>query len=95
MPREITIKPVLNGFVVDVGCQRVVFTNTKQLGVAVEEYYNHPEEVEAKYRMNAVNKMQGPTEACPPPQPPMGGCLDQVNAARDPVRSDPPSQIPR
>jgi hypothetical protein len=86
MPREITIRPVLNGFVVDVGCQRVVFSTTKQLGIAVEEYYNHPDEVEAKYRENAVNKImnEGTCAAPPPPSAMNIAGTDCAAQERDP-----------
>lgn len=80
MPREITIRPVLNGFVCNVGCQVVVFTDTKSLGRAVEEYFDHPEETEKRYIEKAINRMEAcpqpaqanriseASEPCPPPQ---------------------------
>jgi hypothetical protein len=58
MSREIIITPVLNGFVCQVGCQRVVFGSTRELAVAVEEYYNHPEDTEKRFIEKAINKME-------------------------------------
>ena len=60
MPREINIKPVLNGFVCQVGCQTLVFDTVRSLAVAVEEYFNHPEETEKRFLEKAINKMEGP-----------------------------------
>lgn len=63
MAREVTIRPVLNGFVCQVGCQLVVFNDTKSLGRAVEEYFDNPEQTEKRYLEKAVNKIA----VCPPP----------------------------
>jgi len=65
MPRRVEIEGVLNGFVCQVGCQRVVFNDVQSLSRAVEEYFLHPEETEKRYIEKAVNKMEGPVA---PPQ---------------------------
>jgi hypothetical protein len=65
MIRSITIEPVLNGFVLQVGCQKVVFNDTKTLANEIRRYYDDPEGVEASYIKNAVNEMQGAQEAPP------------------------------
>lgn len=66
MTREIIIKPVLNGYVCDVGCQRVVFTDKQTMLNQLSEYYDKPEEVEQRYIQRAVNKMQAVPEPCRP-----------------------------
>ena len=79
MPREITIKPVLNGFVCQVGCQTVVFDNVRSLAVTVEEYFNHPEETEKRFIEKAVNKMEEHTLA---PTPPTSQCESEPSVNR-------------
>ncbi|HAX98967.1 MAG TPA: hypothetical protein DCY12_08825 [Candidatus Atribacteria bacterium] len=56
MAREIKIKPVLNGFIVNVSCKEVVFIDIKTLGKEIERYYRNPEEVEKEYLAKALNK---------------------------------------
>ena len=68
MIREITITPVLNGFVCKVGCQKVVFQSASELARAVERYYKNPEETEKEFLAGAVNKMNdGPCCVAEPP----------------------------
>jgi hypothetical protein len=62
MTREITITPVLNGFVCKVGCQKVVFQTVQELARNIETYYNNPEGTENRFLAEAVNK----TNDCPP-----------------------------
>lgn len=63
MTRVIIITPVLNGYVCDVGCQRVVFTDKQTLLHELSGYYDKPEETEKRYIERAVNKMQpGPCQ---------------------------------
>lgn len=47
--REINIRQVLNGFVVGVGCQTVVFTDIDTLCHQLKEYSIAPSEVEKKF----------------------------------------------
>lgn len=51
-----TITPVLNGFIVEVGCQKIVFTNLTILGQELVRYYAAPERVEREYVECAINK---------------------------------------
>lgn len=46
MYRSITIEPVLNGFEVIVGCQKIVFTSLNDLLAILRAYYEHPSETE-------------------------------------------------
>lgn len=55
-PRSIKIIPVLNGFLVEVGCQAVVAKSTNELASQIQRYYENPASVEAEFIKNAVNK---------------------------------------
>lgn len=57
---DVRIKPVLNGFVVNVGCQTLVFQSMDILASELKRYQADPEKVEKEYRANAVNKSCGP-----------------------------------
>lgn len=54
--REITIRPVLNGFVVSVGCQKLVFPTMGELTCALIDYQRDPDATEKKFIAEAVNK---------------------------------------
>lgn len=65
-PRTIVIEPVLNGFVIQVGCQRVVVKNVGELSGEIARYYANPELTEKSYIQNAVNKtMDSPVPVVP------------------------------
>ncbi len=69
MNRTIKIVPILNGFVCEVGCQKVCFTNRVSLLDALELYLKNPNEEERKFREEAVNPdIEGltpcPTDGC-------------------------------
>ena len=68
MTRELRIIPVLNGWIVDVGCQRVVFTDREVMAREMMEYYRNPDETEKRYMANAVNRIM-PEPAAAPPEP--------------------------
>lgn len=48
MLRPITINPVLNGFVVQFGCQQLAYTNTTKMLGDIGDYLREPEETEKK-----------------------------------------------
>lgn len=75
MIRTVTIKPVLNGFVCEIGCQQVVFTNLNEMAEQIVKYFKNPNEVEKSYIANAINKMNE-IPACPPQSNP--ACCGQV-----------------
>lgn len=52
------ITPVLNGFIVKVGCQRVVFETREKLLAELDRYLTDPAGVEAEYRKTAINAKQ-------------------------------------
>jgi hypothetical protein len=55
MFREIRITPVLNGWIVKVGCQTVVFDVLQVMLDNIGEYLLDPKETEKRYRESAVN----------------------------------------
>lgn len=59
MTRQITIVPVLNGYLCSVGCQSVVFTDKQTMLTALSEYYDNPEQVEERYQKRAINRVPG------------------------------------
>lgn len=74
-PRELIIQPVLNGFVLIVGCQRVVFPNAAAMCGEISAYYTDPLKTEIRFRKDAVNATLGDA-VCPPVNPPFNpdGC---------------------
>lgn len=58
--REITIRSVLNGFIVRVGCQELVFTSMETITKELIRYQADPGAVEKEYLEHAVNKMKVP-----------------------------------
>lgn len=54
--RTVTIQPVLNGFIVQVGCQTLVYQNIEFLARDLVEYQKDPERVEVLFRRAAINK---------------------------------------
>ena len=66
--REIHIKPVLNGFIVTVGCGVVVFTSIDALCEELRRYHSAPEQVEKEYQNWAINKSCMPETATEPRQ---------------------------
>ncbi len=49
------IKPVLNGYTVDVECSTVVFTSKESLIENIKEYLEDPHKMESKYKKNSLN----------------------------------------
>lgn len=56
MARSMTITPVLNGFIVEVGCQKVVIGSIPILMHEIGRYYTNPDIVEEDYMKNVVNR---------------------------------------
>lgn len=82
MPRELNIRPVLNGFIVNVGCQTLVFSEPGQLIAEFAAWVNKPAEIEAKYEKMMVDR-----GLIPPPPPPecrtAQECVGQGVGAQD------------
>lgn len=72
--RPIHIEAVLNGYVVTVGCQRVVFESRKGLMEALARYLENPYQEEQWWLEMGLNaKLVGQ----PTPLPPLQGCLGE------------------
>ena len=57
--REIIIRPVLNGFVVRVGCSELAFNcQIDFLAQELIRYHRDPEGVEKEYTQRAVNRIE-------------------------------------
>jgi hypothetical protein len=55
--RKVTINPVLNGFIVEVGCSKVVFNDIDTLCGELIRYQSDPRKVEKEYLEFATNKL--------------------------------------
>ena len=55
MIRDIKIHAVLNGWIVTVGCQQIVFTESDHLLKQLGRYLINPKVVEKEYRELSVN----------------------------------------
>lgn len=56
MTRTLIIEPVLNGYIVKVGCQRVVFASGDEMLAALARYLVRPDELEKEYWQKSVNR---------------------------------------
>lgn len=56
--RDIIIKPALNGFVVRMGCQRIVFCDRDIMIRALNEYLDDPNKTESQYALNSIHSKQ-------------------------------------
>ncbi len=63
MIRNLTITPVLNGYIVQAGCQQVVFQSAEQMLGEIGKYLANPSKVEAQYLAAAVNEIMVSTPA--------------------------------
>jgi hypothetical protein len=86
--RQVTITPVLNGFLVQVGCQQVVFGSIEELCSELKRYQKAPAAVEKEYLTNAVNK--GPTPELAVPDPGDMRAERAGRALNRPERATPP-----
>jgi hypothetical protein len=78
MAKTIIIRPVLNGWQVQVGCKEVVFEDLKYMVSEIERYYKFPKEVEKWYLENAKNKESSIPE---PPECPRTATEATMNQA--------------
>ncbi len=54
--KEIHIQPVLNGFIVKIGCTKIVFTDTHKMCMELKRYQAAPEQIEKEYLASALNR---------------------------------------
>ena len=74
--RTLMIDPVLNGFIVKCGCQKVVFNSLDVMAEEIKKYFKNPEQVEKEYMNNAINRPGQPeiaAEAIDESRPTVGG----------------------
>ncbi len=72
--RDVRIKKVMNGFVVEVGCQILVFNDTAVFLAELARYLTNPDEVEKEYVTKLGIQVGYATEAPPPaPRDPYAG----------------------
>ena len=57
--RDVNIKAVLNGFVVQVCCQTLVFNRIEDVAANLIAYQKDPEGTKKQFAANAVNKTLG------------------------------------
>lgn len=63
--RDIIIRPALNGFVVRMGCQRIVFVDRDVMIRALNDYLDEPSKTEERYTLNSMHSKQfGFTRPC-------------------------------
>jgi hypothetical protein len=55
MIRDIKIKPVLNGFIVECGCQTLVCEDVDRLTKSINTYLKNPETIETEWINNSIN----------------------------------------
>ena len=85
MTRPITIEPVLNGFVVQVGCQRVVFNNINELCDNLRAYYRDPRTMEKAFIEKRLNEtMDDLPRVAPPRGEPLNAMTEQCATAEVP-----------
>lgn len=63
--QKVTISPVLNGFLVTVGCSEVVFNSIEHLCVELRRYQENPAAVEKEYLTKAINRSKSTVLASP------------------------------
>ena len=88
--RNITIQPVLNGFLVSVGCQTVIFGDVGLLCSELARYLSDPKATEERYQRESINANKVSPAWLPetsPPDDPTPIQAEQLYRARDIVRS--------
>ncbi len=64
--REINIRPALNGWVCQIGCQTIVFNDKTHMLNEIGRYIDDPKAIEAEYWRHSPNKQLKP-ELVPAP----------------------------
>jgi len=81
MLRVVEITPVLNGWIIKVGCQTVAFNDLNHMLEEIQAYLEDPDETEKRYRESAVNAKHL-----------KGDCIEPVTCEEDEAE---PAAIPR
>ncbi len=89
---DINIQAVLNGYVVRVGCQTVVFQSLEDLLAEMRKYLTDPEQTEARYREfpNARFTLRGP-EVAPNVAPENGWAMGSLQFSSGPDNAPVPT----
>lgn len=53
-PRQITIDPIANGYIIKIGCQTFVFESLISMLSRIEEYYKNPIEIEQYFNEHKI-----------------------------------------
>lgn len=79
MPQELRITPVLNGFIVQAGCQTLVYDNPDKIITDFAEWVRNPNQIEARFgKMMEVKGLRN----TPPPE-----CVTSPSAPQTAVES--------
>ena len=69
MNRPFTVQPVLNGWIIEIGCQKAVFKDAEVMAGEIRRYLLNPDEVEKEYveksRVNSVPEVARPLNRIP------------------------------
>lgn len=80
MPQQLRITKVLNGHIVEAGCQTLVFNNPSEFAAEMVAWINDPEKAEEKYR-----KMMPVPQVPQMPAEPMGMAQTATEAPCSPA----------
>lgn len=72
--RQFSVTPVLNGFIVAIGCQTVVFESNSALLDAIRDYLHDPEGTERSFLDSALHPLKTYAGVAPPIPPTRGVC---------------------
>lgn len=105
-PLPLTIRPVLNGWIVEVGCQTIVFNELRRMASDIVDYYRDPEGVTKAYLSNRLNVTHQEllrsaydngakcSEPCPPPINSEQEYLNRVEQSLSALQERPPKTSP-
>lgn len=84
--RSIKIEPALNGFIVQAGCQTVVFESVDALLNKLHDYLTDPAKTEKEFVASAINrKYTMPQEVCDSAGPAAGQAVLGSGIGRSPL----------
>jgi hypothetical protein len=63
--RPFEVQPVLNGYIVRIGCKTLIFASIEALVSTIDKYLREPDAVEENYLKNSINSKYQPEEVRP------------------------------
>lgn len=84
--RDVTIKRVLNGYVVNVGCKTLVFTNIEHVCGELRRYSEKPKEIEIEYLSKSGEHPGIPDVPYPEHCSPVPICRDEAQIAMNEIQ---------